>query len=223
MQSCFKIGSQPPGYVRVDPDTKYENESECSAVCGWGDTTPCVVCSVEYMVARATIVSITGNVSGGVNVGDSWFSEFNGSSGVCGTGGSVGGGGEGDPSVWCPNDLGLFPIYQYKLQWSLSYSGTAGGITAAGNFIYDDRPPYPARACCCFRNEGPEVPIECGTALATEIEFPLVYSETESANCSPSIPPTHPANTIVGSIKIRFETWRSTDTPPAGWSPNPLP
>ena len=34
MQSCFKIGTQPPGYVRVDPSTEYENDSECSAVCG---------------------------------------------------------------------------------------------------------------------------------------------------------------------------------------------
>jgi len=222
MPECFEIGKEPPGYVRIDPDTKYENESECSAVCGWGNTTPCVVCGVEYTIARATIVSITGSVSGGVNVGDSWFAEFNDSSGVCGVGEYVGGGGEGDPSLYCANNLGG-GVYKYKLEWGVYYSGTAGGITAAGNFIYDDRPPAPARACCCFRNEGQEISIECGTALTTEIEFPLVYSETEFNNCSPGIPPTDPVNTIVGSIKIRFETWRSTDTPPAGWSPNPLP
>ena len=30
MQSCFKIGTQPPGYVRIDPSTEYPDEAGCN-------------------------------------------------------------------------------------------------------------------------------------------------------------------------------------------------
>ena len=48
MRSCFEIGKQPPGYVRVDPDTEHETETSCSAVCN----PPEICCEPNELAVR---------------------------------------------------------------------------------------------------------------------------------------------------------------------------
>jgi hypothetical protein len=83
MPECFEIGTQPPGYVRVDPDTEYPDEAGCEAACGdpdawevgccyWQELTsctpsPCPPCGDECYVGELNVPHL---VCFGSNSGD---------------------------------------------------------------------------------------------------------------------------------------------------------